>query len=74
MNLILFSLQNAVQAADIWDNGNFKSIIAVAMIAMLGFLLFAAYRKNDKELMEKLCSRILPIIGIIIAFYFATGG
>jgi len=74
MNLILFSLQNVASQIDLWDNGNFKSIIAVAMMCMLGFLLYAAYRKNDKELMEKLCSRILPIIGIIIAFYFATGG
>lgn len=74
MNLFpyfLLSLQNQV---DIWDNGNFKSIIAIAMIGMLAFLLYAAYKRNDKDLMEKLCSRILPIIGIIIAFYFAAGG
>ena len=74
MTLSFFFLQSAAVNADIWDNDNFKSIIAIAMIFMLGFLLFAAYRRNDKELMDKLCSRILPIIGIIIAFYFAAGG
>lgn len=74
MNLFPYFLLSLQNQLDVWDNGNFKSIIAVAMMGMLAFLLYAAYKKNDKDLMEKLCSRILPIIGIIIAFYFATGG
>lgn len=73
MTLTLLFSYGLQVGSDIWANGNFKSIIAIAMICMLGFLLWASYRKNDKELMEKLCSRILPIIGIIIAFYFAAG-
>lgn len=74
MTLAFFSLYSYVLQVDFWDNGNFKSVIALAMMVMLGFLLFAAYQRNDKELLDKLCGRILPIIGIIIAFYFATGG
>ena len=71
MTLTFFFLSSLQLASDIWANGNFKSIIAISMMAMLGFLLWAAYRHHDKEMMDKLCSRILPIIGIIIAFYFA---
>jgi len=73
MTFSLFFLSSMTLQADIWANGNFKSIIAIAMIGAMFFLLYTAYRKNDKDMMEKLCSRILPIIGMIIAFYFAAG-